>query len=175
MRVHTRTPDGGLAVLPIEPNPEPELISGGGGGYATPRDYGRFLRMLLRGGELDGAHVLQPQTADLLFTDHLDGAPLPEMMRSARPDLTNDVPSLPIKQGWGLGLSLYLEDLPGMRRAGSGNWAGLFNCYFWVDRSSGIAAAFMTSVLPFFDQQILMSLVGFEQAVYANLAAPAPA
>ena len=49
------------------------------------------------------------------------------------PELTNDVPSLPFKQGWGLGLHLLLEDVPDMRRAGTGDWAGLFNCYYWVD------------------------------------------
>ena len=40
-----------------------------------------------------------------MFTDHLEGAPLPEVMTSAIPELTNDVPSLPFRQGWGLGLA----------------------------------------------------------------------
>src|SRR3712207_6873268 len=50
-----------------------------------------------------------------------------------------------------LGFSLVLEDIPGMRRSGTGNWAGLFNCYYWLDRESGVAAALMTQLLPFFD------------------------
>jgi hypothetical protein len=50
---------------------------------------------------------------------------------------------------------LFTEDLPGLRRAGSGDWAGLCNTYFWLDRASGIAVAFLTQVLPFFDPGII--------------------
>jgi CubicO group peptidase (beta-lactamase class C family) len=95
-------------------------------------------------------------------------------MESAVPELTNPVPALPFKQGWGLGLHLLEEDIPGMRRAGSADWAGLFNCYFWLDPASGIGAAFMTQVLPFFDQRIVETFLGFEMAVYAQVAEPAP-
>jgi methyl acetate hydrolase len=55
-----------------------------------------------------------------------------------------------------------------MRRAGTGDWAGLFNTYFWVNRASGLAAALFTQLLPFFDDRVLELLVGFEQAVYAS-------
>ena len=33
----------------------------------------------------------------------------------------------------------------------------------------------MTQMLPFFDLPVVQTLLGFEQAVYAHLAAPAPA
>jgi len=26
-----------------------------------------------------------------------------------------------------------------MRRSGSGDWAGLFNCNYWIDRTAGVA------------------------------------
>ena len=165
-----RLPDGGLGPAPVE-LPEPEFASGGGGGYATARDYARFQRMLLRGGELDGERVLNPETVELMFTDHLHGAPLPEVMESAVPELSKDVPALPFKQGWGLGLHLLLEDIPDMRRAGSGDWAGLFNCYFWIDRRSGLTATLMTQLLPFFDDRMVETLLGFEAAVYAQVGA----
>jgi CubicO group peptidase (beta-lactamase class C family) len=176
MDVHQRTADGGLERSEFDMPAEPELAFGGEGAYATAGDYMRFLRALLRGGELDGARILRPETVDLMFTDHLEGAPLPEVMTSAIPELTNDVPSLPCKQGWGLGLHLVLEDLPGMRRAGTGDWAGLFNSYYWVDRTSGITAAIFTQLLPFFDGRIVETvLLPFEQAVYAEVGAPAAA
>jgi methyl acetate hydrolase len=175
MDVHARTPDGGLAPSEFDLPDAPELAFGGEGAYATAGDYMRFLRCLLNGGELDGARILEAQTADLMFTDHLGGAPLPEIMRSALPELTNDVPALPFRQGWGLGLHLVLEDVPGMRRAGSGDWAGLFNSYYWVDRTSGIAAAIFTQLLPFFDDRMVGTLLEFEQSVYAELAVPTPA
>ncbi len=175
MELRFRMPDGSLGDPPIDLPEQPEFHSGGGGAYSTARDYERFLRAMLRGGELDGARILRPETVELMLTDHLQGAPLPAVMKSAIPELTNDVPALPFKQGWGLGFSLLLEDVPGMRRSGTGNWAGLFNCYYWLDRRSGIGAALMTQVLPFFDERIVETLVGFELGVYANLAAPAPA
>jgi CubicO group peptidase (beta-lactamase class C family) len=172
---HDRTADGGLAPSDFDLAAEPELAFGGEGAYATAGDYMRFLRAVLRGGELDGARILRPETVDLMFTDHLGGAPLPEIMRSAIPELSNDVPALPFRQGWGLGLHLMLEDVPGMRRAGSGDWAGLFNSYYWLDRTTGITAAIFTQLLPFFDARMVDTLLQFEQAVYAEVAAPAAA
>ena len=170
-----RLPDGGVEATELA-DAEPEFAAGGSGAYSTPNDYARFQRALLRGGELDGERVLRPETVDEMFTDHLAGAPLPGLMRSAVPELTNDVPRLPVEQGWGLGLHVVLEDIPGMRRAGTGDWAGLFNCYYWLDRTTGIGGALMTQLLPFFDGGVLETLVGFEAAVYASVgssAAPA--
>jgi methyl acetate hydrolase len=170
MEIHHRTPDGGLRPSAVEPMDNPEIAFGGEGAYSTAGDYMRFLRALLRGGELDGARILQSGTVALMFTDQLDGAPLPEVMRSATPELTNDVPALPFRQGWGLGLHLLLEDVPGMRRAGSGDWAGLFNCYYWIDPATGIAAEIMTQLLPFFDGRMVDTLLEFEAGIYAQLA-----
>jgi len=97
-------------------------------------------------------------------------------MESAVPELTNDVPSLPFKQGWGCGLHLLLEDVPDMRRAGSGDWAGLFNSYYWIDPATGITAAIFTQLLPFFDGRIVEEmLLPFEMGIYAQLGAPAAA
>jgi hypothetical protein len=62
-----------------------------------------------------------------------------------------------------------------MRRAGSGDWAGLLNCYFWIDRESGVAGGLLTQVLPFFDAQVVQLLVAVEQALYAQLPKPAAA
>lgn len=175
MELHDRQPDGSLRHSAVEIQDPPEFAWGGGGAAASARDYERFLRAILRGGELDGQRVLRPETVDLMFTDHLDGAPLPEVMESAMPELTNDVPTLPFKQGWGLGFHLVLEDVPGMRRAGTADWAGLFNSFYWVDRTTGVAAALMTQVLPFFDLPVLGTLVQLEQAVYAQAGVAAPA
>jgi methyl acetate hydrolase len=85
------------------------------------------------------------------------------------------VPSLPFRQGWGLGLHLLLEDVPGMRKAGSGDWAGLFNCYYWIDPATGITAAIFTSLLPFFDARMVEVVLELEQGIYAELGAAAPA
>jgi CubicO group peptidase (beta-lactamase class C family) len=165
-----------LMAVPIDldaPVAEPEFWPAGHGAFGTAGDYARFMAALLGEGELDGARILQPDTVELAFSDHLRGIALPQVMESALPELSNDVPSAPFSQGWGLGFHLFTEDLPGMRRAGSGDWAGLCNCYFWIDRGSGIAAAFLTQVLPFFDQRIVETAQAVEQSIYAGIAAPA--
>jgi CubicO group peptidase (beta-lactamase class C family) len=177
MTIHSRTPAGTLAAIDAEQlmPAEPEFFSGGAGAASTGPDYLRFMRALLRGGELDGERILGTETVELAFTDHLDGLSLPEVMRSAIPELTNDVPAMPFRQGFGLGLHLVFEDIPGMRHTGTGDWAGLFNCYYWIDRATGVAGAFLTQVLPFFDPQVVEASLGFEAAVYAVLGAPAAA
>jgi CubicO group peptidase (beta-lactamase class C family) len=172
MPIHSRTPDGGLRLSELDvPIADPEFWPAGHGAFGTGGDYARFMAALLNDGELDGVRILRPETVELSFSDHLDGVPLPETVESTLPELTNDVPPLPFKQAWGLGFHLFTEDLPGMRRAGSGDWAGLCNCYYWVDRSTGLAAAFLTQVLPFFDAQIVELLQPLEQALYAGATA----
>jgi methyl acetate hydrolase len=175
MPIHQRMPDGSLALSEFAMPTEPEWHSGGGGAASTGPDYLRFMRALLRGGELDGERVLESDTVELMCTDHLDGLSLPDVMRSAIPELTLDVPAMPFRQGFGLGLHLVFEDIPGMRHAGTGDWAGLFNCYYWIDRKTGLAGAFLTQVLPFFDPQVVEAALGFEAAVYAAIGAPAAA
>ena len=168
MAIHDARAGQPLSLSSIAPPQESDIWSGGGGLYSTAGDYLRFMRALLRGGELDGERILRPETVELAFTDCLQGAPLPaDGTHSALPELTKDVPALPFKQGFGLGFSLMLEDIPGMRRAGTGNWAGMCNSYFWIDHASGIAATLMTQVLPFFDDGVVQTLLGFEASVYA--------
>ena len=174
--VKSRAADGSLEDSHIDLPDNPEFDAGGSGLYATASDYLLFLRALLGGGELDGARILADDTVELMFSDQLGDIELPELIESAAPELANDIPRLPFKQGWGCGLALVLEDMPGMRRAGSGNWAGLMNSYYWVDRKTGIAAVFFTQILPFFDQRVIETVFGFELAVYASLdAAPSTA
>lgn len=169
MAIHSRTPDGGLAVMDIDaPVAEPEFWPSGHGAHATASDFSRFMAAMLGDGELNGERILRPETVQLAFRDHLGGIALPEVIKSAQPEYSNDVPRAPFQQGYGLGFHVFTEDLPGMRRAGSGDWAGLMNCYYWIDRASGIAATFMTQVLPFFDAKIVETTLALEQAIYAG-------
>jgi CubicO group peptidase (beta-lactamase class C family) len=175
MPLRFRAPDGALTPLDIDLPPDPEWFSAGHGSCGTIGDYGRFIRAMLRDGELDGARILGADTVELAFADHLRGVPLPEIIRSADPLLTNDVPSLPVPQGWGLGFHLLQTDVPGGRSSGTGDWAGLFNCYYWIDRAAGVGAALMTQVLPFFDARIVQVLLGLDAATYAQVGSAAPA
>jgi CubicO group peptidase (beta-lactamase class C family) len=170
MPVHVRTPDGGLAVTDIDFVAEPEWMAGGHGAVSTVEDYGRFISMLLRGGTApDGTPVLAEELVDEAFRDQLGDIAYPAVIETAAPELCNPIVNLPVRQTWGLGFHLTLEDLPGMRRAGTGDWAGIFNCYYWVDRSTGVGGAFLTQVLPFFDQRCVETAGGVELAAYAEL------
>jgi methyl acetate hydrolase len=96
MAVHSRTPEGGFAISELDHPAEPEYWAAGHGLHGTGGDYGRFMAALLAGGELNGNRILRPETVDLMFTDHLDGIPLPpEGTVSTMPELSNDVPALP--------------------------------------------------------------------------------
>jgi CubicO group peptidase (beta-lactamase class C family) len=171
MPVWQRQADGSLARSPHDIPQHPEFWAAGHGSYGTGRDYARFIAMLLAGG----APALRTETVDLAFSDQLAGAPLPERTISTEPELLNEFDALPFPQTWGLGFHITSVDLDGMRHAGTGDWAGLFNCYFWIDRAAGVGAALLTQVLPFFDAGVVELLVGFEQAVYAAVGAPANA
>jgi len=170
MPLYARTPDGGLIEFPLTLPAEPEWWAAGHGSYGTAADYGRFMQALLRGGELDGARILNEDTVALAFSDSLNGVPMPtEGIVSASPELSNDVPAYPFAEGWGLGFHLTLEDIPGARRAGTGDWAGLFNLYYFIDRASGVAAMLLTQVLPFFDQRVVATWMELEGTIYAGL------
>ncbi|MCK9249098.1 MAG: beta-lactamase family protein [Solirubrobacteraceae bacterium] len=172
MPVHARTPDGGLAITDLDLAPEPEWWAGGHGLVGTASGYGRFIRALLRGGELDGRRILAPETVELAFSDQLAGVPMPTGgLKSADPALANDVPPFPVADTWGLGFHLVLEDVPGMRRAGSGDWAGLFNLYYWIDRASGVGGILLTQVLPFYDEGVVGTFQALEAEVYAQVGA----
>ncbi|MBS0631174.1 MAG: beta-lactamase family protein [Verrucomicrobia bacterium] len=47
-----------------------KCFSGGAGLLTTANDYGRFLQMLLNGGELDGVRLLSPKTVELMHANH---------------------------------------------------------------------------------------------------------
>lgn len=173
--VRMRTADGALVPTELDLAAESEWDAAGHGSYGTIGDYGRFVRAWLGDGEFEGRRLLGADTVALAFQDHLAGAPLPQITRSAVPELSNDVPSLPVPQGWGLGFHLVQVDVPGMRSAGTGDWAGIFNSFYWIDRAAGVGGVFMTQILPFFDAGVIELLAEFELATYAQVGAAVPA
>lgn len=171
LRVMQRQADSRLAPSPHDLPASSEWDAGGHGSYGTVQDYGRFVQAWLN----DGAGLLQPATVALAMSPQLGAIELPTLMKSALPELSNDVPALPVPQTWGLGFHLTQVDLPGMRSQGTGDWAGIFNSYYWIDRSRGIGGVLMTQLLPFFDMPVIQTLMGFEMAVYQQVGAAVPA
>jgi methyl acetate hydrolase len=167
--VHVKGEDGKwISAGNILPD-DPQWWAGGHGLHSTPRDYIRFERALLRGGELDGARILSRETVDAAFTDQLDGAPMPTEIRTADAPITD---TLKLGEGWtwGYGLLLNKQDMPGARRAWTGAWAGLFNTHFFIDRTTGICASIYTNSLPFITEHEAWKMYrDFEAALYASL------
>jgi len=68
--------DGKLVLKETAENSEyvhgPRACFGGGAGLlSTANDYGRFLQMLLNGGELEGVRILSPKTVELARSNHV--------------------------------------------------------------------------------------------------------
>jgi methyl acetate hydrolase len=166
--IHMRGEDGAWIATDIDWAQEPEFWGGGHYLYSTPRDYLRFQRMLLGGGALDGVQILEGSTVDDAFRNHIGELNFPPHIETAHPELTADA-DLGEGLKFGLGLLVNEQQTPGMRAAGSGAWAGLFNTHFWVDPKSRVTGSIFSQALPFIDPPILQMYVDFEAALYASL------
>ncbi|MGQ0846142.1 MAG: serine hydrolase domain-containing protein [Sporichthyaceae bacterium] len=167
--VHTQDEAGRWTATDFELPAGPAFWAGGTSLYSTPSDYLRFARMLLGDGELDGVRVLAPATVATAFADQIAPLEIPTVLVSLDHGLTGDF-LLPPGWGFGLGFALNKIDLPGMRRAYSGSWGGIFNTGFWVDRTAGVTGAIFTQCLPGSRAEFRNLGVGFELATYAALA-----
>jgi methyl acetate hydrolase len=166
--VHLRGEDGSWAATEVDWSQQPQWWAGGHGLYATPRDYLAFQRMLLGGGTLGDATILAPATVAAAFSNQIGSLDFPASIPTADPATTCDV-NLGPGLKWGYGLLLNTEQQPGMRAAGSGGWAGIFNTHYWIDPTSGITGAIYTQTLPFVEPSALQLYVDFERALYASL------
>lgn len=168
--IQMRDENGEWQPTDIDWNQEPDWWAGGHGLYSTPRDYLRFQRMLLGGGTLDGVQILEPETVEDAFRNQIGDLDFPEAIATADPGSTADFNAGPGYK-WGLGLLLNTQDVPGMRAAGSGAWAGLFNTHFWVDPQTGVTGAIYCQTLPFVEPRVFAVYMDFERGLYASLGA----
>jgi methyl acetate hydrolase len=165
--VHMRGEDSVWAPTDIDWAQEPEFWGGGHFLYSTPRDYLRFQRMLLGGGELDGVRILEPSTVEQAFANQIGDLDFPPTMPTVHPELSAEVNVGP-KMKWGFGLLRNERTEPSMRAVGSGAWAGLFNTHFWVDPAARVTGAIYSQVLPFVDPPVFQMYMDFERALYAS-------
>jgi CubicO group peptidase (beta-lactamase class C family) len=121
------------------------FLSGGGGLVSTAADYMRFARMLLNGGELDGARLLGPKTIRLMASNHLpDNKDLTQMSRSLFSEATY------AGVGFGLGFGVTVDPARTMLAGSVGDffWGGAASTFFWVDPEEDLAVVFLTQLLP---------------------------
>ena len=164
--MHARGPDGKLSPMAFGMPANPEVLSGGGGLSSTAGDYGRFLRMLLNGGELQGARVLSEACVAALGQVQT-GDRRAGTWTSAMPALSRDIDLYPgMHTGWGLATMITPEASPHGRSAGSLAWAGLGNTYYWADPAAGKAGVLLTQLLPFGDPEVLALFAKLERGAY---------
>jgi methyl acetate hydrolase len=166
--VHVRAEDGTWTSIGEVLNTEPDWWAGGHGLYGPPSDYIKFERALLRGGELDGTRILRPETVDAAFTNQIGDLDFPAELPTADPASSCTFRAGPGYK-WGYGLLLNTAGIPGMRRAGSGAWAGLCNTQFWIDRTAGVCGSIYSNFLPFVTPEAVRLYNDFERALYASL------
>jgi methyl acetate hydrolase len=165
--VHRRAPDGSIVKDQSQPPPTIATPIGGGGLASTADDYARFLRMLLNGGELDGARVLSAATVELMSQNHIGALGVPAL-KSAMSERSADFTFVADgRDKWGLGFLITADHVPGKRSAGSLSWGGINNTYFWVDPARGVAGVILMQFLPFADPKALAVYDGFERGVYS--------
>ena len=147
----------------------PELESGGGGLYSTLNDYILFLRMLLNNGSSNNQQLLLPDTIQTMFTNHT-GTDVDMKMCSTNQLISRDVDFFPsTKKSWGLSFMRNEEATETGRATGSLGWAGLSNCYFWIDPGNKISGVFCTQILPFIDEKAFPLYINIEKTVYRSL------
>ena len=164
-RVHMRKPEGGFMQSPLYMGGG-EFNSGGGGLTSTAEDYSRFLQMMLRSGELDGKRILQTKTVAEIGRNQV-GQIRAGAMTTAMPEFAAPFDTFPDQHtGWGLGFLTNPEPIAGRRSAGSLCWAGIFNSYYWIDPTAGVAGVFMTQLAPFGDPGALEAFGVLEGLAY---------
>lgn len=109
-----------------------KCFSGGAGLLSTARDYGRFLQMLLDGGQLDGVRLLSPKTVELMTANHTGSL--------YRRDT----------QAFGLGFWVN-QDLGAfgeLSSEGAFGWGSAYYPQYLVDPKEGVVSFFLTQLKP---------------------------
>ena len=166
---YSRQADGSLKPTPFEMSQRPEFFSGGGGLFGTPRDYMAFLQMLVRDGEFEGARILKPETVVAMRQNQIGNLNV-KPLKSSASEWSSDANLFPgIEQKWGFSFDINTRPGPNGRSAGSYTWAGLLNCYFWVDPVKKVTGALFSQLLPFYDARAVELYGAFERGVYAGI------
>lgn len=125
-----RAPDGSKGQGHYVDGPR-RSFAGGAGLLSTARDYGRFLEMIRRGGELDGVRILSPRSVRLMTSDQI-----------------GDVYA---QDGKGFGFGLEVTErygANGMDGVGAFGWGGAYGTTYRVDPESGLVVLLMIQQLP---------------------------
>ena len=129
-----KSPEGGSDGQGAYVSGPRKSFSGGAGLLSTARDYGRFLQMMLNGGELDGHRILSRKTVELMTVNHLANVKFP----------------CATGVGFGLGFSV-LQDVGARGTPGSVGefgWGGAYHSTYWVDPREELVVVYFTQLIP---------------------------
>jgi len=157
--------DGAVVLQSPQPGLTIATPIGGGGLASTAADYGRFMRMLLNGGALDGARIAKADTIRLMARNQIGTLGVPAL-KSALPRSADFTFIADGRDKFGLGFLITSDRVAGKRSPGSLSWGGINNTYFWVDPERGIAGVILMQYLPFADPKALALHDAFERAAY---------
>ena len=162
--------DGPIVLQSPQPGLTIAAPIGGGGLASTASDYGRFMRMFLNGGELDGVRVMKPETVALMSQNAMGAVRVPALKTA----LARSADFTFIADGrdqWSPGFLITVDQVPGKRSPGSLSWGGINNTYFWIDPARGVAGTIMMQYLPFADAKALATYDAFERGAYQLVSA----
>lgn len=123
---------------------KPVFCSGGGGLVGTAPDYFRFLEMIRREGELDGARILSPRAVRLMRVNHLPGnRDIASMSEGLFVERGNE------GVGYGLGFAMTFDPVKSGTLADNDvYWGGLHSTLFWIDPVADLTVVFMVQLFP---------------------------
>ena len=128
--------------------------------------------MILNKGQGEKGRVLKVETVEAMMKDQLEGGMQVPSLVSSDLTLSNHFPLPPDNPHlWSLAFMINSKDLPTGRKGGSLMWAGLTNCFYWIDPASGIGGVYLSQILPFGDIKSLPLFFEFEATTYQALAA----
>lgn len=171
--IHARGEDGSLSPMDDFALPDdPEVHMGGHGLYGTVPEYMKFIRMWLNDGAGPNGRVLKPETVEWAVKGALVPPQKVAMLPGVIPSLSNNAEFFPgLAKDWSYTFMVNSEDAPTGRPSGAIGWAGLANCFYWIDRANGFGGYWGTQILPFGDPVSFVGYMDFETAVYNALTA----
>ncbi|MDL4843060.1 serine hydrolase domain-containing protein [Aquibacillus rhizosphaerae] len=143
--IYDRAEDGTMTKnTKIDSSSEPMAVfeSGGAGLLSTLHDYSRFAHMLAMGGTLDGVRILSKKTIELMASNHLSDALLPDVFWNYENGY-----------GYGLGVRVMINRQVGGSNSSVGEfgWSGLAGTYVFIDPKEELSVVYMQQMLPNFE------------------------
>jgi methyl acetate hydrolase len=114
--------------------------------------------------------VLKPETVASMMRNQIGDLDV-HAMRTAQPAYSRSFDQFPgERHKWGFSFDINTLPGPNGRSAGCISWAGLLNCYFWLDPIRQMTGAIFTQLLPFYDEKVVKLYGTFERGLYDGLA-----